>query len=257
MKNLFLAAIAALAFYGCAGITSSVNIAEQDVSNIDVPEDNWTRYLGTDGAIREVAFLTAFFSRDFRTQSEDGEATGFALTKIDGARLPFRLGAVYKSGDSAFMLKDADTEAEIDLKDKASATKLREARRIKFYEFSSNFTKVAIFEAPISVCEAFQKGGSVSVKSASSYYGGAQNLEKPHFTAVITQAKISSKSGALLLKSQIKNFTNSDGLQEVAEKTPKFEEKIQNELRGYELRLNQICAFGTKKESKNEKQDDF
>ena len=107
-------------------------------------------------------------------------------------------------------------------------------------------TTVAVFEAPISVCEAFQKGGNVSVKSVSSYYD-TQNLEKPHFTAVITQAKISSKSGALLLKSQIKNCTNPDGVREAAEKTPKFEEKIQNELRGYELRLNQICAFGAKK----------
>ena len=247
MKNLFLAAVAALAFSGCAGITSGANRAERDISNIDIPEDNWTRYLGTDGAIREVAFLTAFFSRDFRTQPEDGETMGFALTKKDGAKLPFRLGAVYKSGGSAFMLKDADTEAEFDLKDEASVTELRDARRIKFYEFSSNFTKVAVFEAPISVCEAFQKGGNVSVKSASSYYGGEQNLEKRYFTAVITQAKISSKSGALLLKSQIKNFTNPDGPREVAEKTPKFEEKIQNELRGYELRLNQICALSAKK----------
>jgi len=245
MRGLFLAAVAALAFSGCAGITNSANRAERDVSNIDVPEDNWTRYLGTDGAVREVAFLTAFFSRDFRVQPADGEATGFALTKKEGGRLPFRLGAVYKSGDSAFMLKDADTDAEFDLKDEASVTELLGARRIKFYEFSSNLTTVAVFEAPISVCEAFQKGGNVSVKSVSSYYD-AQNLEKRHFTAVITQAKISSKSGALLLKSQIKNFTNSDGLREVAEKTPKFEEKIQNELRGYELRLNQICAFSAK-----------
>lgn len=245
MKNLFLVAIAALAFCGCAGVTSSANIAERDVSNIDVPEDNWTRYLDTDGAIREVAFLTAFFSRDFRTQPEDGEATGFALTKKDGARLPFSLGAVYKSGDSAFMLKDADTEAEFDLKDEANATELREVRRIKFYEFSSNLTTVAVFEAPISVCEAFKKGGDVSVKSVSSYYD-AQNLEKRYFTAVITQAKISSKSGALLLKSQIKNFTNSGDLQEVAVKTHKFEEKIQNELRRYEPRLSQICSLSEK-----------
>ena len=245
MKSLFLAAVAALVFSGCAGITSSANKAEQDVSNIDVPEDGWTRYLGTDGAVREVAFLTAFFSRDFRTQPEDGETTGFALTKKEGSRLPFRLGAVHKSGDRAFMLKDADTEAEFDLKDEASATELWDARRIKFYEFSSNLTTVAVFEAPISVCEAFQKGGSVSVKSASSYYD-TQNLEKRYFTAVITQAKISSKSGALLLKSQIKNFTILNGLQEVAEKTPKFEEKIQNELRGYEPRLNQICSLSEK-----------
>ena len=246
MKSLFLVAVAALVFSGCAGIISSANRAERDVSNIDVPEDNWTRYLDTDGAVREVAFLTAFFSRDFRTQPEDGETTGFALTKKEGSRLPFRLGAVHKSRDRAFMLKDADTEAEFDLKDEASATELWDARRIKFYEFSSNLTTVAVFEAPISVCEAFKKGGGVSVKSVSSYYD-AQNLEKRHFTAVITQAKISSKSGALLLKSQIKNFTNSDCLREIAEKTPKFEEKIQNKLRGYELGLNQICALSAKK----------
>ena len=245
MKNLFLAAVAALAFCGCAGVASSANKAERDVSNIDVPEDNWTRYLDTDGVVREVAFLTVFFSRDFRTQPEDGEPTGFALTKTDGAGLPFSLGAVYKSGDSAFMLKDADTETEFDLKDETSATQLRGARRIKFYKFSSNLTTVAVFEAPISVCEAFQKGDDVSVKSVSSYYD-AQNLEKRYFTAVITQANISSKSGALLLKSQIKNFTNPDGPREVAVKTHKFEEKIQNELRGYELRLNQICAFSAK-----------
>ena len=85
----------------------------------------------------------------------------------------------------------------------------------------------------------------MSVKSASSYYD-TQNLEKRYFTAVITQAKISSKSGALLLKSQIKNFTNSGGLQEVAKKTPKFEEKIQNELRRYRPRLSQICSLGEK-----------
>ena len=143
------------------------------------------------------------------------------------------------------MLKDADTDAEFDLKDEASATQLRGARQIKFYEFSSNFTKVAVFEAPISVCEAFQKGGSLSVKSASSYYD-TQNLEKRYFTAIITQANISSKSGALLLKSQIKNFTNPDGPREVAVKTPKFEEKIQNELRGYEPRLSQICSLSEK-----------
>ena len=67
MKNLFLAAVAALAFCGCAGVANSANKAERDVSNIDVPEDNWTRYLDTDDDVREVAFLTAFFSRDFCT----------------------------------------------------------------------------------------------------------------------------------------------------------------------------------------------
>ena len=184
--------------------------------------------------------MTAFFSRDFRTQPEDGEASGFALTKKEGSRLPFGLGAVYKSGDSAFMLKDADTEAEFDLKDETSATQLRGARRIKFYKFSSNLTTVAVFEAPISVCEAFQKGDDVSVKSLSSYYD-AQNLEKPYFTAVITQAKIASKSGALLLKSQIKNFTNLNGMQEVAEKRLNLRKKSKTSYAGMSRGLTKFA----------------
>ena len=101
-------------------------------------------------------------------------------------------------------------------------------------------TTVAVFEAPISVCEAFQKGDDVSVKSLSSYYD-AQNLEKPYFTAVITQAKIASKSGALLLKSQIKNFTNLNGMQEVAEKTPKFEEKSKTSYAGMSRGLTKFA----------------
>ena len=213
MKNLFLAAIAALTFYGCAGITSSANKAEHDVSNIDVPEDNWTRYLDTDGAVREVAFLTVFFSRDFRAQPEDGEATGFALTRKDGARLPFSLGAVYKSGGSAFMLKDADTEAEFDIKDEASATQLRGARRIKFYEFSSNLTTVAVFEAPISVCKAFFGGEPISARSVTNYYVGASD----EFFAIVIDVRIVGNKGFEIKNLDFKFHLPSSKLTEAKE----------------------------------------
>jgi len=213
MKNLFLAAVAALAFCGCAGIASSANKAERDVSNIDVLEDNWTRYLDTDGAVREVAFLTAFFSRDFRVQPADGETTGFALTKKEGSRLPFRLGAVYKSGDRAFMLKDADTEAEFDLKDEASATRLRGARRIKFYEFSSNLTTVAVFEAPISVCKAFFGGEPISARSVTNYYVGASD----EFFAIVIDVRIVGNKGFEIKNLDFKFHLPSSKLTEAKE----------------------------------------
>ena len=146
--------------------------------------------------------MTVFFSRDFRTQPEDGEATGFALTKKDGARLPFSLGAVYKSGDRAFMLKDADTEAEFDLKDEASATQLRGARRIKFYEFSSNLTTVAVFEAPISVCKAFFGGEPISARSVTNYYVGASD----EFFAIVIDVRIVGNKG-FEIKIWTLNFT--------------------------------------------------
>ena len=213
MKSLFLAAVAALAFCGCAGVASSANKAERDVSNIDVLEDNWTRYLDTDGAVREVAFLTAFFSRDFRVQPADGETTGFALTKKEGSRLPFRLGAVYKSGDRAFMLKDADTEAEFDLKDEASATRLRGARRIKFYEFSSNLTTVAVFEAPISVCKAFFGGEPISARSVTNYYVGASD----EFFAIVIDVRIVGNKGFEIKNLDFKFHLPSSKLTEAKE----------------------------------------
>ena len=80
MKNLFLAALAALALSGCAGLKCGAKDG-RDVAEIDVPEDNWTRYLGTDGEIKEVAFFTAFFSERFRASFKNGEKIGFTLTK--------------------------------------------------------------------------------------------------------------------------------------------------------------------------------
>ena len=243
MKNLFLAAVAALAFCGCAGIASSANKAERDVSNIDVLEDNWTRYLDTDGAVREVAFLTAFFSRDFRVQPADGETTGFALTKKEGSRLPFRLGAVYKSGDRAFMLKDADTEAEFDLKDEASATRLRGARRIKFYEFSSNLTTVAVFEAPISVCKAFFGGEPISARSVTNYYVGASD----EFFAIVIDVRIVGNKGFEIKNLDFKFNLPSSKLAEAKEQatSAKFRQDVieQDVKKQGRILLNILCYY--------------
>lgn len=105
MKNLLLGAVAVWAFCGCAGLKPS---ADKDVALIDVPEENWTRYEDTDGALKEVAFFTAFFSERFRASFKNGEKIGFALTKQEGKKLPVMLGDMYKTQDGAFTVAGLD-----------------------------------------------------------------------------------------------------------------------------------------------------
>lgn len=99
MKNLLLGAVAVWAFCGCTELKPS---ADKDVALIDVPEENWTRYEDTDGALKEVAFFTASFSERFRASFKNGEKIGFTLTKQEGKKLPVMLGDVYKADDGAF-----------------------------------------------------------------------------------------------------------------------------------------------------------
>lgn len=163
MKNLFLAALAALTLSGCAGLKCGAKDG-RDVAEIDVPEDGWTRYLGTDGEIKEVAFFTAFFSRQFRPHPKDGEKIGFVLTKKIGERIPIRLGTMYKAADGAFALVDLDAQSDV----WGGAQELRRAKRAKFYKFQEGSVKVTDYEAQGGLCEAFYAGEKISVKSVLS-----------------------------------------------------------------------------------------
>ena len=163
MKNLFLAALAALALSGCAGLKCGAKDG-RDVAEIDVPEDGWTRYLGTDGEIKEVAFFTAFFSKQFRPHPKDGEKIGFVLTKKSGERIPIRLGNMYKAADGAFALADLDAEAGV----WGGTEELRRAKRVKFYKFQEGSVKVTDYEAQGGLCEAFYAGEKIRVKSILS-----------------------------------------------------------------------------------------
>lgn len=163
MKNLFLVALAALALSGCAGLKCGAK-GGRDVAEIDVPEDGWTRYLGTDGEVKEVAFFTAFFSGQFRPRPKDGEKIGFVLTKKSGERIPIRLGNMYRAADGAFALAGLDAQAGI----WRGAQELRGAKRVKFYKFQEGSVKVTDYEAQGGLCEAFYAGKKISVKSVLS-----------------------------------------------------------------------------------------
>ena len=212
MKNLFLAALAALALSGCAGLKCGAKDG-RDVAEIDVPEDGWTRYLGTDGEIKEVAFFTAFFSKQFRQSPKDGEKIGFVLTKKSGERIPIRLGDMYKAADGAFALAGLDAQAGI----WRGAEELRGAKRVKFYKFQEGSVKVTDYEAKGGLCEAFYAGEKISVKSVLSRHiskigkaGGASG----EISAVQTQGEISRAAEILnsrekpSLQSSSKNLAN-------------------------------------------------
>ena len=186
MKNLFLAALAALALSGCAGLKCGAKDG-RDVAEIDVPEDGWTRYLGTDGEIKEVAFFTAFFSGQFRPHPKDGEKIGFVLTKKSGERIPIRLGDMYKAADGAFALAGLDAEAGV----WRGAEELRGSKRVKFYKFQEGSVKVTDYEAQDGLCEAFYAGEKISVKSVLSRHASKAGEASGEISTVQTQGEIS------------------------------------------------------------------
>ena len=186
MKNLFLAALAALALSGCAGLKCGAKDG-RDVAEIDVPEDGWTRYLGTDGEIKEVAFFTAFFSGQFRPHPKDGEKIGFVLTKKSGERIPIRLGDMYKAADGAFALAGLDAQAGI----WRGAQELRGAKRVKFYKFQEGSVKVTDYEAQGGLCEAFYAGEKIRVKSVLSRRTSKASGASGDISTAQTQGEIS------------------------------------------------------------------
>ena len=190
MKNLLLGAVAVWAFCGCAGLKPS---ADKDVALIDVPEENWTRYEDTDGALKEVAFFTAFFSERFRASFKNGEKIGFTLTKQEGKKLPVMLGDMYKAEDGAFTVAGLDARE----REWSGDERLRRSRRIKIYEFKEGAVKVTDYEAEGGVCEAFFAGKKISTTSVESRDGE----DARQILAVRTRGEI-SLAGVKIFSSQ-------------------------------------------------------
>ena len=228
MKNLFLAALAALALSGCAGLKCGAKDG-RDVAEIDVPEDGWARYLGTDGEVKEVAFFTAFFSGQFRQSPKDGEKIGFVLTKKSGERIPIRLGNMYKAADGAFALADLDAQSDV----WGGALELRRAKWVKFYKFQEGSVKVTDYEAQGGLCEAFYAGQKIRVKSVLSRRTSKAGRASGEISTAQTQGEISrdavkalnsrkklspqSSSKNLANKKSAAQKTNSEALKSEAE----------------------------------------
>nr|WP_314887511.1 hypothetical protein [uncultured Campylobacter sp.] len=190
MKNLLLGAVAIWAFCGCAGLKPS---ADKDIALIDVPEENWTRYEDTDGALKEVAFFTAFFSERFRASFKNGEKIGFTLTKQEGKKLPAMLGDMYKAQDGAFTVAGLDARG----REWSGDEKLQRSRRIKIYEFKEGSVKVTDYGAEGGVCEAFYAGKKISMASVESRDGE----DSREILTVRTQGEI-SLAGVKIFSSQ-------------------------------------------------------
>nr|WP_314179195.1 hypothetical protein [uncultured Campylobacter sp.] len=140
---------------------------DKDVALIGVPEESWTRYEDTDGALKEVAFFTAFFSERFRASFKNGEKIGFTLTKQEGKKLPVMLGDMYKTQDGAFTVAGLDAGE----REWSGDEKLRRSNRIKIYEFKEGAVKVTDYEAEGGVYEAFYAGKRISAISVESRDG--------------------------------------------------------------------------------------
>ena len=175
-----------------------------------MPEDGWTRYLGTDGETKEVAFFTAFFSGQFRPHPKDGEKIGFVLTKKSGERIPIGLGTMYKAADGAFALADLDAHSDV----WGGARELRGAKRVKFYKFQEGSVKATDYEAQDGLCEAFYVGEKIRVKSVLSRHASKAGEASGEISTAQTQGEISRAAEILnsrekpSLQSSSKNLAN-------------------------------------------------
>ena len=158
MKNLFLAAIAALAFYGCAGITGEMG-----------GERAWRTYrtyMENDTSIQQIGFITettVYEMSGGKKEEKFGDYMGRTEVKSPGKSdsASQNLGWVYSSGDGikTLIVIDLDSGKNVDLSDKDEIKKLQNSKKFKFYEFGGGILESVIYSAQKSpVCKAFFSG---------------------------------------------------------------------------------------------------
>ena len=170
MKKLFLAAFAALAFSGCAGITGDMG-----------GERAWRTYMEDDASIQQIGFITettVYEMSGGKTVEKFGDYMGRAEVKSPGENdsASQNLGWVYSSGGGAktLIVIDLGSGKNVDLSDKDEIKKLQNSKKFKFYEFGGGILESVVYSAQKSpVCKAFFSGEPISARSVTNYYVGA------------------------------------------------------------------------------------
>ena len=213
MKNTIIfktvaAAVAALAFSGCAGITGDMG-----------GERAWRTYMENDASIQEIGFITettVYETGGGKTVEKFGDYMGRAEVKAPGESdsASRQLGAVYASGDGVktLIVIDLDTGKNLILSNKDDIKKLQNSKKFKFYEFGGGILESVVYSAQKSpVCKAFFSGEPISARSVTNYYVGAFD----EFFATVIDAKIVGNKGFEIKNLDFKFHLPSSKLAEV------------------------------------------
>ncbi|WP_158333442.1 hypothetical protein [Campylobacter concisus] len=203
-KIISIAALAAL-LGGC--------MPSQDhlTANVVSPEPDWIKYLENDGSVGNIAFFSENLSKTYALK--DGDVIGMAIVKR--ADMALKLGDMYALNGLSFTVLELDDKEKfgyryVNMRDKNELATLRNAKKVKFYQFGGGILESVVFSADSgAVCESFAAGKAVKAHAVTNYY----DKESPNNSAFFaTLMDIGVKKGK---SAEIKNldfkFFVSDG----------------------------------------------
>ena len=203
-KIISIAALAAL-LGGC--------IPSQDhlTANVVSPEPDWIKYLENDGSVGNIAFFSENLSKTYALK--DGDIIGMAIVKR--ADMALKLGDMYAlNGLSFTVLELYDKEKfgyrYVNMRDKNELATLRNAKKVKFYQFGGGILESVVFSADSgAVCESFAADKAVKAHAVTNYYD-KEIADNSEFFATVMYIGVKKGKSAEIKNLDFKFFV-SDG----------------------------------------------
>ena len=230
-KIISIAALAAL-LGGC--------IPSQDhlTANVVSPEPDWIKYLENDGSVGNIAFFSENLSKTYALK--DGDIIGMAIVKR--ADMALKLGDMYAlNGLSFTVLELYDKEKfgyrYVNMRDKNELATLRNAKKVKFYQFGGGILESVVFSADSgAVCESFAADKAVKAHAVTNYYD-KEIADNSEFFATVMDIGVKKGKSAEIKNLDFKFFVSDGKLA-----------STQTQARSAELRSKVIDADAKKQE---------
>ena len=203
-KIISIAALAAL-LGGC--------MPSQDhlTANVVSPEPDWIKYLENDGSVGDIAFFSENLSKTYALK--DGDVIGMAIVKR--ADMALKLGDMYALNELSFTVLELDDKEKfgyryVNMRDKNELATLRNAKKVKFYQFGGGILESVVFSADSgAVCESFAADKAVKAHAVTNYYD-KEIADNSEFFATVMDIGVKKGKSAEIKNLDFKFFV-SDG----------------------------------------------
>ena len=203
-KIISIAALAAL-LGGC--------MPSQDhlTANVVSPEPDWIKYLENDGSVGNIAFFSENLSKTYALK--DGDVIGMAIVKR--ADMALKLGDMYALNGLSFTVLELDDKEKfgyryVNMRDKNELATLRNAKKVKFYQFGGGILESVVFSADSgAVCESFAADKAVKAHAVTNYYD-KEIADNSEFFATVMDIGVKKGKSAEIKNLDFKFFV-SDG----------------------------------------------
>ena len=199
-KIISIAALAAL-LGGC--------MPSQDhlTANVVSPEPDWIKYLENDGSVGNIAFFSENLSKTYALK--DGDVIGMAIVKR--ADMALKLGDMYALNGLSFTALELDDKEKfgyryVNMRDKNELATLRNAKKVKFYQFGGGILESVVFSADSgAVCESFAASKTVKARAVTNYYD-KESADNSEFFATLMDIGVKKDKSAEIKNLDFKFF---------------------------------------------------